>query len=88
MNIPTTIPFNDKVLKLIRKMPESSIGTNGMDIQFWENKLDCDMVLKKDGILFFCSIIADAYITHEYVTDLKIYDSVLRKNEMGRFILK
>ena len=87
MNIPTTIPFKDKVLKLIRKMPEHSIGINGLDLPFWENKLNSEVVLKKDGILFFCTVISDAEIISESVLgDLKIYDGEKIEKENTLFI--
>lgn len=74
MNKDGLIPFKNEVYKLIKHMPEHGLTTQ-LDLPFWENKLDSDLVLKKDGFLFFCSLIKQAEIIVECVKVLKNYDS-------------
>ena len=80
MNKDALIPFKNEVYKLIKHMPEHGL-TNELDLPFWENKLNSDLVLKKDGFLFFCTIIKQADIISESVYDVKNYDSMNLKIE-------
>ncbi len=75
MNNDYLIPFKNEVYKLIKKMPEHGLS-NDLNLAYWENKLNSDLVLKKDGFLFFCTVVNQADIISESVCDVKNYDSV------------
>lgn len=84
MNKDVLIPFKNEVFKLIRKIPEHSLS-NELDLPFWENKLNSDVVLKRDGFLFFCERINEAVIIFESTkNNIKIYDSEKMEIEKDR----
>lgn len=74
MNKETLIFFKNEVFKLIRKIPDHNLN-HGMNLPEWEEKLNSDVVLKKDGFLFFCKRINEAEIILESINKVKIYDS-------------
>lgn len=74
MNKETLIFFKNEVFKLIRKIPDHNLN-HGVNLADWENSLQSDIVLKRDGFLFFCKRINDAEIIYESVNKLKFYES-------------
>jgi hypothetical protein len=62
-------------------MPEHGLSEQ-FDLPFWENKLNTDLVLKKDGFLFFCQLVNQAEIISEYVSEgIKFYETEKLKTE-------
>jgi hypothetical protein len=55
------IEFDNKLFRIIRKIKESSNPI----IETWKEHLRSDIVLKKDGMFYFCELVPEAEIIEE-----------------------